>query len=76
MNDRWRLDYNPHRIDRSLDYQTSAAYAAGCVLPDSATPQPSERSRFTDPGSRTQPAARAADQSGHPIDGLLSLRRL
>jgi putative transposase len=33
--DRWRLNYNHHRIRSSLDYQTPAAYAAGCVLPPS-----------------------------------------
>ena len=44
--DRWRLDYN-HRRPRSLDYQTPAAYAVGCVLPASATPQPPEHSRVT-----------------------------
>jgi len=45
--DRWRLDYNHHRIHSSLNYQTPAAYAAGCVLPASATPQPPEHSRVT-----------------------------
>jgi transposase InsO family protein len=30
--DRWRLDYNHHRPHSALDYQTPAAYAAGCVL--------------------------------------------
>ena len=49
--DRWRLDYNHHRIHSSLDYQTPAAYAARCVLPGSATPQPPEHSRFYQPQS-------------------------
>ena len=44
--DRWRLDYNHHRIHSSLEYQTPAAFAAGCVLPASATPAPPEHSRF------------------------------
>ena len=36
--DRWRLDYNRHRIHSSLNYQTPAAYAAGRILaPDSLT---------------------------------------
>jgi putative transposase len=56
--DRWRLDYNHHRIHSSLDYQTPAAYAAGCVLPASATPQPPEHSRFTNPNPLTQPGAK------------------
>jgi len=42
--DRWRLDYNHRRPHSSLDYQTPAAYAAGCVASApklaSATPQP------------------------------------
>ena len=45
--DRWRLDYNHHLIHSALNYQTPAAYAAGCVLPASATPQPPEHSRVT-----------------------------
>ena len=57
--DRWRLDYNHHRIHSSLDYQTPAAYAAGCVLPASATPQPPEHSRNTNPNPLTQPGAKA-----------------
>jgi transposase InsO family protein len=53
--DRWRLDYNHHRPHSALDYQTPAAFAAGCVLPASATPQPPEHSRFLNPDSLTQP---------------------
>ena len=53
--DRWRLDYNHHRIHSSLNYQTPAEYAAGCVLPASATPQPPEHSQFHQPDSLTVP---------------------
>jgi transposase InsO family protein len=28
--DRWRLDYNHHRLHSSIDYQTPAAFAARC----------------------------------------------
>ncbi len=58
--DRWRLDYNHHRIHSSLDYQTPAAYAAGCVLPASAsaTPQPPEHSHSPNPNSLTQLGAK------------------
>ena len=56
--DRWRLDYNHHRIHSSLDYQTPAAYAAGCVLSASATPPPPEHSRITNLDSLTQPGAK------------------
>lgn len=45
--DRWRLDYNHYRIHSALNYQTPAAYAAGCVLPASAMPSPPEHSRVT-----------------------------
>ena len=62
--DRWRLDYNHHRIHSSLDYQTPAAYAAGCVLPASATPQPPEHSRFTNPNPLTQLGAKTGGESG------------
>jgi hypothetical protein len=51
--DRWRLDYNHHRQHSALNYQTPAAFAAGCVLPVSATPQPPEHSRFLNPDSLT-----------------------
>ncbi len=34
--DRWRLDYNHHRLHSSLDYQTPAAFAARC--PSSVRP--------------------------------------
>ena len=61
--DRWRLDYNHHRIHSSLDYQTPAAYAAGCVLPASATPQPPEHTRFTNPNPLTQPGAKTGGWS-------------
>ena len=36
-----------HRVHSALDYQTPAVYAANCVLPASATPQPPEHSRVT-----------------------------
>jgi hypothetical protein len=61
--DRWRLDYNHHRIHSSLDCQTPAAYAARCVLPASATPQPPEHSRFTNPNPLTQPGAKTGGES-------------
>ena len=53
--DRWRLDYNHHCIHSSLDYQTPATPAAGCVLPASATPQ--EHSRDTNTNPLTQSGA-------------------
>jgi len=30
--DHWRIDYNHHRPHSTLEYQTSAAFAAGCGL--------------------------------------------
>jgi len=47
--DRWQLDYNRRRVHSALDYQTPAAYAADCVPPASATPQPPKYSRITLP---------------------------
>jgi transposase InsO family protein len=38
--DRWRLDYNHHRPHSALEYQTPAAFAAGCVLLGFATQNP------------------------------------
>ena len=44
--DRWRLDYNHHRPHSSLEHQTPAAFAAGCVLPGFATLNSPEHSCF------------------------------
>ena len=44
--DRWRLDYNHHRIHSALNCQSPAVYAAGFVLPASGTPHPPEYSRI------------------------------
>ena len=44
--DRWRLDYNHYRIHSALNYQAPAAFAANCVLPASAMPQPPEYSHI------------------------------
>ena len=52
--DRWRLDYNHHRIQSALDYQTPATCAAGCVRPASATPQPPDKAELLNPDSLTQ----------------------
>ena len=45
--DRWRMDYNHNWPHSSLNYQTPAAFAAGSVLPASATPQPPEHCLIT-----------------------------
>ena len=74
--DRWRLDYNHHRIHSSLDYQTPAAYAAGCVLPASAAPQPPEHSRFTNPNPLTQPGAKTGGRSVSLSYGIRQTQRV
>lgn len=56
--DRWRLDYNHHRPHSALQYRTPAAFAAGCVLSASATPQPPDHSRVSTPNSLTQPGTK------------------
>jgi transposase InsO family protein len=43
--DHWRNDYNHHRPHSALEYQTPAAFAAGCVLPGFATQSPPAHSR-------------------------------
>ncbi len=65
VTDRWRLDYNHHRIHSSLDYQTPAAYAASCVLPVPATSAPPEHSRITNPDSLTQTGAKTGGGSSN-----------
>ncbi len=47
--DRWRLDYNHRRPHSALDYQAAAAFAASCVLLDSATVHPPEHRTTTAP---------------------------
>ena len=54
--DRWRLDFNHHRIHSSLDYKTPAAYAAGCAL--SASAKAPEHSHITNANSLTQSGAK------------------
>ncbi len=45
--DRWRLDYNHHRPHSALNYQTPAAFAAGCANSVRATPSLRQHSRLT-----------------------------
>ena len=45
--DRWRLDFNHHRPHSSLDYQTPAAFAAGCANSVRATPSLRAHNRLT-----------------------------
>jgi putative transposase len=45
--DRWRLDYNHHRVHSSLEYQTPAAFAAGWLASVRATPSLQQHSGTT-----------------------------
>jgi putative transposase len=51
--DRWRLDYNHHRIHSSLNYQTPAAYAARCSSSVRPTASLQKNSGHLNPDSLT-----------------------
>ena len=51
--DRWRLDYNHHRLHSSIDYQTPAAFAARCSSSDRPTASLQKNSGPMHPDSLT-----------------------